>query len=85
MGWRFARVLRGEGSAAVAARELGAGGCVLAWGGGETSVDHEHLAGDIGGVLGGEECDGAGDFLGLAEAAHGDAFEAGFPDGFGDG
>ncbi len=57
----------------------------LAWCGGEAAIDYEHLAGDVGGIWRGEECDCVGDFMGLTEAAHGDAFQAGFTNRLGDG
>lgn len=76
---RFATSMVGGAST----RQKGLGNS--AWGGGEPAIDNERLASDVGGVLGGEESDGIGDFFGATEPAHGDAFEADFADGFWDG
>lgn len=39
--------------------------------GGEAAVDDQLLAGDEGGVVGGEECDGRRDFFGETGSRHG--------------
>ena len=49
------------------------------------AIDHEHLAGDVAGVIGGEEEGRIGDILGLAEVGQRDAGEQGLAGLFGDG
>ena len=52
---------------------------------GHAAIDHDDLAGDVAGFIGGEESGGVGDIFRLAEVGQGDAGEQGFASFLGDG